>query len=204
MIGFKQYLDESSLSRIWRMTQEYDSGAISGYRGDNPKALNRQNNREIVSFLRSKGYSVTAVDGSYIENKGTDTQREVKEPSFFVVDIKNSGNLERDLRALGQKYDQDSILIVPKGGKAAYLVGTSKRSNAWPAFGTKNVVGNSRFGKVAGEFLSRIRGREFAFEAYEKDWGQPKTINGIRGQSILGAEVEKSLQEIVDSLEPIV
>lgn len=199
MENFKKFLNESGLSRIWSMTQKYTCGAISGYRGDNEPAVNKQNNREIVAYLRTKGYSVTSVDGSYIEDKGSSSQREVKEPSFFVVDIRDGGNLERDLRALGQKYDQDSILVVPVGGKEAYLVGTSQRSSAWPSFGQKEVVGSSRFGKVAGQFLSRIRGREFAFEEND-DYQEPMTINGIRGQNILASRVEQSLEEIYKTI----
>ncbi len=199
MENFKKFLNESGLSRIWSMTQKHTCGAISGYRGDNEPAVNKQNNREIVAYLRTKGYSVTSVDGSYIEDKGSSSQREVKEPSFFVVDIRDGGNLERDLRALGQKYDQDSILVVPVGGKEAYLVGTSQRSSAWPSFGQKEVVGSSRFGKVAGQFLSRIRGREFAFEEND-DYQEPMTINGIRGQNILASRVEQSLEEIYKTI----
>ena len=99
---------------------------------------------------------------------------------------------------MGQKYDQDSILVVTVGGKEAYLVGTSQRSSAWPSFGQKEVVGSSRFGKVAGQFLSRIRGREFAFE--EDEYQEPMTINGIRGQSILASRVKQDLEEIYKTI----
>ena len=153
METFKQF-HESGLSRIWSMVQQHQAGAISGFRGENDKSKNLSNNRDIKVYLLSKGYSVTSVAGNYIENFGSDNQKEVGEPSFFVVDIKDSGNLEKDLRKLGQKFDQDSVLIVPKGGKGAYLVGTSKRSDAYPSFGQKEVVGSSKFGKVAGQFLS--------------------------------------------------
>jgi len=65
------------------------------------------------------------------------------------------------------------VLIVPKGGKGAYLIGTSNREDAFPSKNNKEVVGNSKMGKVAGQFLSRIRGREFAFEnamSYNERW----------------------------------
>jgi hypothetical protein len=60
-------------------------------------------------------------------------------------------------------------------------------------------VGSSRFGKVAGQFLSRIRGREFAFEEND-DYQEPMTINGIRGQNILASRVEQSLEEIYKTI----
>lgn len=201
MKKFKQFISEtsleelreSSLSRIWRHVQDHQAGAISGYRDGNSKAENKSNNREIKAYLNKRGYSVTSVKGNYIENFGSENQREVGEPSFFVVDMNDTGNLERDLAALGKRYDQDSILIVPQGGKGAYLLGTSKRDDAFPPFKQKEVVGSSRFGKVAGQFLSRIRGREFAFESEQVK--QPSTVNGKRGWSILADKVEAELKE---------
>jgi hypothetical protein len=192
MKGFKEVLQESSLSRIWRHTQDHVSGAISGYRGDNSKDTNKQNNREIKAYLRTKGYSVTSVSGNYIENFGSDDAREVGEPSFFVVDINDTGNLERDLVRLGVKYDQDSVLIVPKGGKDAYLRGTTRRSNGPLGFNQTMVVGKGTYGKVAGQFLSRIRGREFAFEEVRP----PLTRNGKWAESKLAEMVEESLPDI--------
>lgn len=189
MLNFSEYLNESSLSRIWRHVQDHQAGAISGYRDGNSKSENRRNNQEISAFLRSRGYSVTGVQGNYIENFGSDNQKEVGEPSFFVVDIADKGTLERDLRALGERFDQDSILVVPQGGKNAYLVGTSKRDDAFPDYGQKVKVGSGRFGKVAGQFLSRIRGREFTFESVD----DPQTINGKWAMSKIAEQVESDL-----------
>lgn len=182
-------LEESSLSRLQRKVSDYESGAISGYRGENSPEVNKSNNREIKAYLMAKGYSVTAVKGSYIENFGSADQLEVSEPSFFVVDHKNTGRLEKDLVALGKRYDQDSILMVPKGGVGAYLVGTTNRDNSFLSMGQKSVVGNSRFGKVAGMFLSRVRNREFAFESVEI----PDSIGGKRAMHLLAEHVEKEL-----------
>jgi len=184
-------LEESSLSRIWRHVEDHQAGAISGYRDENDKSQNKQNNREIKSYLSKQGYSITSVQGNYIENFGSKNAREVGEPSFFVVDMNDSGKLERDLVALGKRFDQDSVLIVPQGGKGAYLIGTSKRDDSFPALGNREVVGNSRYGKVAGQFLSRIGGREFAFESEEVKL--PSTVNGKRGWSILADKVEDQL-----------
>lgn len=184
-------LEESSLSRIWRHTQNHESGAITAFRDDRSKQENRKANRELKALLRRKGYGVTSVDGSYIENFGSDNAREVSEPSYFVVDLEDSGNLEKDLKKLGQMFDQDSVLIVPKGGEGAYLVGTSHREDSWPSFGERVKVGSGKYGKVAGEFLSRIRGREFAFEEFDR----PMTYNEKWLDYRLAREKEKELDE---------
>lgn len=185
-------LDESSLSRIQSKINQFDSGAITSFRGERDLATNRTNNRKLKAYLMNRGFSVTEVKGSYLENFGADTQREVSEPSFFVSDHKGMGNLEQTLVALGRLYDQDSILIVPKGGVDAYLVGTSQRKDGFPSYGKKEIVGSAKFGKVAGQFLSRVKNREFAFESVE----MPKTINGIRGWSILAESVQQQINSL--------
>jgi len=183
-------MNESSLSRLWRKTQDHTCGSISGYRDENTRAENKANNKVILNYLQGKGYSVTSVQGSYIENFGTDSAKEVKEPSFFVCNDKvegdDGGQLERDLIKMGRKTDQDSILVIPYGGKEAYLVGTSRRDEAFPSYGQKEVVGSGRFGRAAGEFLSRIRGRKFAFEEIDR----PGTRNGKWAQSLLVKRID--------------
>jgi len=185
-----ELIDESSLSRLWRKTQDHTCGSISGYRDENTRAENKANNKVILNYLQGKGYSVTSVQGSYIENFGTDSAKEVKEPSFFVCNDKvegdDGGQLERDLIKMGRKTDQDSILVIPHGGKGAYLVGTSRRDEAFPSYGQKEVVGSGRFGRAAGEFLSRIRGRKFAFEEIDR----PGTRNGKWAQSLLVKRID--------------
>jgi hypothetical protein len=184
-------VNESSLSRIWENLKDHDAGAITGFRGDNPREKNKENNRDIKIYLRSKGYSVTSVDGSYIENFGTPTAREVSEPSFVVVDQNDTGFLHQDLIDLAQMYDQDSVLIIPKGGEDAFLHGTSKRADSFPGLGKTIRAGSGKYGKASGEFFSRIGGRQFAFE----EVNLPDTINGIRGWKIFEQEMEEKLNE---------
>lgn len=189
MKSFKEFLiNEAGLARIWDNTQKHHCGAISGYRGDNKPSENKSNNRYIKAYLLTKGYGVTSIDGTYIENFKSENEVEVKEPSFFVVDLQDTGKLERELEVLGVRFDQDSIMSIPKGGKGAYLLGTSTRDDAFPSKGEKITVGSGKFGKTSGEFLSKIKGRNFAFESVE----MPKTINGIRGWKILHDEIENS------------
>jgi len=180
-------INESSLPSIWQHTQVHVSGAITTFRADRSKQENKKNNRELKGYLRNKGYGVTSVSGNYIEQFGTENGKEVTKSSLFVVDLNDEGKLEKDLKILGAKYDQDSVLIVPKGGKGAYLVGTSDRDDAFPPKNKKETVGNSKFGKVAGQFLSRIKGRESAFESvmsYNERWAD----------AILAVRVEERMQ----------
>lgn len=189
---FQNYISESSLSRLWDHVQKHSSGAISGYRGSNSKTQNQQNNKEIMAYLIMQGYTVIKVSGNFIENFGSPDQREVGEPSFFVINTivkgDDKGKLARDLFRLGEKYDQDSVLIVPIGGEGAYTIGTTRRENTKPQYNEKMFVGNGKFGKAAGAYLSRIKGREFAFESM-----CPETINGMRGLSVLAKVISETL-----------
>jgi hypothetical protein len=161
----KKYLGESSLSRIVDHMNNYSCGIITTFRGERTKSVNRINNKEALAVLKRKGYGVTKVKGSYIENFGTDTAIEVGEESLFVVNHKvkgdDNGELENTLKKLGERYDQDSILSIRKG--EAVLIGTSKRDNAFPNYGQKVSQGSGKFGRNAFEFLTRIKGRPFAF-----------------------------------------
>lgn len=181
-------ITESSLSRIHSKLSGGTVGTITAYRSEFNKRENQQRNRSLVAKLMHKGYSVTAVRGSYIENYGSEDEKEVSEHSFMVAprDEKTAATLEADLIALGQEFDQDSVLIVTDG--KGELVGTSKRDNAWPSFGAREAVGGFKGGKAA-QFMSRVNDRSYVFEDIEA----PGTINGIRGNSILA---DKPWQEI--------
>lgn len=195
MKKWQDIVKESSLSRIQDKMSKHSAGAITAFRGDLTRKENKERNKELLSALKTKGYSVTKVKGSYIEQFGTKDAKEVGEESWFVVDDKidgdDNGKLEKDLIALGKKYDQDSILTIRDG--KGFLIGTSKRDNAFPSFGKKEPVGKGKFGKVSGEFFSRIRGRQFAFESTD-----PLTINGKWALKKMG---ERVWSEIVNESE---
>ena len=191
---YEQVINESGLSRIWGKIQNHSCGTITAFRGDKPYQQNIQNNKKILAYLQSRGYSVTSILGTYIEGFGTEQARDVNERSFLVCNDKvegdDGGKLANDLFKLGKAFDQDSVLIIPVGGENAYLWGTSDREDSFPGYNVKQPVGSGKFGKTAGEFLSKIKGREFAFEEIQ----HPLTINGKRSQSILLKEVEEILK----------
>ena len=117
------------------------------------------------------GYGVTRVDGSYIENfDDMDNRKEVSEESFFVVNLKDDSNFNNNIVKLGQKFCQDSVLLIPQGGDGAFLLGTNE---SWPGLGEKEPVGAFEGGKEA-EFMSRVKGRPFVFKEVHKQetWDQ--------------------------------
>lgn len=160
-----QQIRESSLSRVHDHMNKHDAGFITAFRDGNTRSENKTLNRKMLATLMRSGYGVTSVKGAYVMDHGTPDAKEVGEPSFFVVDIKDTNKLHPDLIKLSIQFKQESVLLVDKGGKNARLYGTSKDSK-FLDYGQSMPVGSGKYGKVAGEFLSRVRGREFAFEEF--------------------------------------
>ncbi len=164
-------INESSLSRVVHHMEKHDCGTVTAFRSKEgcggpdakpySKEDNRKRNRQLYAILETLGYGVTAVDGAYIENFGTPDAVEVKEDVYFVVDLKDKGTLEKDLRRLGEQYDQDSIMFIPKG-EMGILIGTNHCSD-FPGYGKKMPFSSRSFGKPA-EFMTKVRNRPFVFE----------------------------------------
>lgn len=185
-----QSIDESGLSRIMRHTDDHETGAITAYRGKLSKTENQKRNRKLIAQLMLKGYGVTPIKGSYIENYGTPEAKEVGEETYFVVDLKNKGNLEKDLTELGFEYEQDSILVIPKGGQGAYLIGTNDAK--YPGKGKKAKLGDRNLGQEGqeGQFVSKVKGRPFIFKEALKEYQGP---DGAMGKSAVYIEANRKL-----------
>jgi hypothetical protein len=160
-------INESSLSRIYQHSQNHDIGTITAFRDrrdcDGEKyttSEKRKRNKSLKAKLANLRYSVTPAKGEYIENYNSPEAKSVKEDIFIVVDIEDRGTLKKDLRKLGQEFEQDSILYIPKGGTAGFLIGTNNCSNGYPGMGSVIKLNNALFGK-SGEFNTRVNGRPF-------------------------------------------
>jgi len=173
----KEYMDisESSLNRVRKAWTDYDTGTITSFRdfedcGEGAKISKKDKklrNYDLRAILLSMGYGVTKVKGSWFENGNI----EVSEESFFVVDIKNKGNLKKDLITLGGKYDQDSITYA-KAGDAFYAISTNTCPRSWPGngkIGVETKLGSPIFGKSGINGFSRVNNRSFVFEGFQMD-----------------------------------
>ena len=175
-ISLEQTLDESSLSRLWKFAKEHDTGTISAFRSRTncnngekiSKAENLQRSKVLKAKLLKLGYGVTKIYGVYIENYGSDNAQDVKEESYFVVDLKDKHRLKKDLIALGLEYEQDSITYSKETGEY-YLISSNECPDGYPGKGKVGVevkLGTPMFGD-SGEFHSKINGRPFVFKSAE-------------------------------------
>jgi len=187
--NWNNFLNESGLSRVHQHINAHDTAVITAFRNDpssdegcvepvppgeqeeSPLKANKARNRNLKAVLLRMGYGVTRVDGSYIENfDDMDNRKEVSEESFFVVNLKDDSDFNNNIVKLGQKFCQDSVLLIPQGGgdegSPAFLLGTNE---SWPGLGEKEPVGRFEGGKEA-EFMSRVKGRPFVFkEVYQQE-----------------------------------
>ena len=180
---WRKFISESSLSRVHRHMEQRETAVITAFRGDiqdSSKCTERADtpsegddnlsrNRDLKAALLSLGYGVTKAKGSYIENFNTPEAFEVSEDSMFVVNLEDDPSFVDSITTLGEKYCQDSVLIIPKGAKGAYLMGTN--NSEFPGYGNKVEVGERDFGREK-EFMTKVRNRPFTFgeglETYKK------------------------------------
>ena len=173
----KNTVNESSLSRIWEHYTKHQTGTISAFRdaadcNDGKEYTLQENKRRnslLESLLLKKGYGITKIDGTYIENYGTPDAKEVQEESFFVVDIQDKGQLKKDLIKYGEMFEQDGITFAEPNGDY-YLISTNECPSGYPGrgkIGVQEKIGKPVFGKATKdteEFFSKIRGRGFVFK----------------------------------------
>ena len=175
-LKLKKYLKESSLSRLYKHMQEHDAGIITAFRdeerddaGNVVKTYTKKENQSRNARLQIKiwrKYRITEVRGAFIQNYGSEYEKEVGENSFFVVDTNDYGGIEKDLKRLGQEFNQDSIMFIPKGSLNGILWGTKKDEFSDNfvdlKFGQKKILKNAVWGKES-QFITRIKGRPFYF-----------------------------------------
>jgi len=198
----KILINESSLSRILSANIEHDTGALTAFRkgekcGEGKpysKKENKARNKSLLAKLKSKGYGITKLNGVYPEGG-----KSVKEISYFVVDIKDNGNLVKDLRSLGNEFDQDSVLIIPKGSiegdSKAYLIGTNHCDNNWLGFGKKEVFNKGKLGYDSPIYTSFVNGRPFMFESVMNEVSSPASGFGVWSMYMAS---QKHWRELID------
>lgn len=159
--------DDSSCAES--ASSEYQSGvSLKIGRGKErklPTLINKMNNRDLKAHLLKRGYGVTSVDGAFVENFGEVAAKEVKEDSLFVVDLSDDPTFFDNIRKYGRMFCQDSVLIVPKGGKGTYLYGTNNSS--FPGLDQMFETGDVKMG-VEGMAMTKVRNRPFTTKLDEK------------------------------------
>ena len=167
----KQSINESSLSRVSSYIQNYDCAVITAFRNQLINCVldekseeelslydKRARNKKLKAALMLLGYGVTNVKGSYIENYMEENAIELKEESFFVVNINNDSDFFRNIVALGKLYCQDSVIFFMDGGSDIFLYGTNHFD--FPGYEEKKQYSKFNYG-LESEFSTKVGGRPF-------------------------------------------
>ena len=167
MKTFKQFLEESSLSRIKSKSDKGGMAILSGSRGDKSSKENKARAKQLDRDIKGKGLpGATKVTGRWTENPGTKDEKKVKERSHVVTSGKKSKRkFKKAIKALGKKYDQDAVLTQTK--KTGTLSATRKGGLGQDSQG-KDVkrakAGKMRPGRSSPYGDTKIKGKTFTYE----------------------------------------
>lgn len=110
---------------------------------------------------------------------------------MFVADVENKGNLKDILKKFGKKYNQDSVLFRPKGGKSRLIITRGKK------FGneTKDSHATS-YGNSTSANYSKVGGRTFsdAIDIDDDWWPEDEEENFMKKETIFKHEMNESVQ----------
>ena len=161
MKTFREFLEESSLSRIKSKSDKGGMAVISGSRADKSSKENKARAKQLDRDIKGKGLpGATKVTGRWTE-KDDDTGKEtkVKERSHVVTSGKmGKRKFKKAIKNLGRKYGQDAVITQTKGGGGATLKRT--RKGGLPK---RNIpIGKMKPGRT-GENDTRIKGKTYTY-----------------------------------------
>jgi hypothetical protein len=119
-------------------------------------------NKHLKAALMRLGYGVTNIIGNYVQLFLLDNQIDVKEGSFFVVNLSNDPMFIKNIKKLGEVFCQDSVLIFECGGHHNYFVGTNKSN--FPGYG--EVISVGTFNPATESDLTGFRSQSFSLETW--------------------------------------
>ena len=167
MKTFKEFLEESSLSRIKSKSDKGGMAIISGSRGDKSSKENKARAKQLDRDIKGAGLpGATKVTGRWDEKDDkTGKTTKVKERSHVVTSGKKSKRkFSNIIKKLGKKYGQDAVLTQKK--KTGTVAATRKGGLGKSA--GKNVkrftAGTMKPGRSSPEGDTKIKGKTFTYE----------------------------------------
>ena len=165
MKSFKEFLNESSLSRIKSKSDKGGIATMSASRADKSAKENRARAKQLDKDIKGKGLpGATKVTGSYVEKGDDGKEKKVKERSHVVTSGKKGKRaFKKAVKSLGKKYGQDSVLTQTKktGTLSATRKGGLKDNQG------KNIkrakAGKFRPGKSSPEGDTQIKKKTFTY-----------------------------------------
>ena len=168
MKTFKEFLEESSLSRIKSKSDKGGMAVISGSRGDKSKKENKARAKQLDKDIRGKGLpGATKVSGRWDEKDDkTGKTTKVKERSHVVTSGKKGKRaFKKAVKSLGKKYGQDAVLTQTK---KTGTVSPTRKGGLGKDDSGKNVrrikAGKFKAGQTSPEGDTQIKKKTFAYK----------------------------------------
>ena len=168
MKTFKEFLEESSLSRIKSKSDKGGMAVISGSRGDKSKKENKARAKQLDRDIKGKGLpGATKVSGRWDEKDDkTGKTTKVKERSHVVTSgKKGKRKFKKAVKALGKKYGQDAVLTQTK---KTGTVSATRKGGLGKDSQSRNVkkikAGKFKPGQTSPEGDTRIKKKTFAYK----------------------------------------
>ena len=171
MKNFKEFLNESSLSRIKSKSDKGGIATMSASRADKSAKENRARAKQLDKDIKGKGLpGATKVTGRWTENPGSKDEKKVKERSHVVTSGKKSKRkFKKAVKSLGKKYGQDAVLTQTK--KTGTLSATSKgglgkkqKTKTREVNVKRAGVGKMRPGRSSTDGDTQIKKKTFTYE----------------------------------------
>ena len=163
MKTYKEFMQESSMSRLKAKADKGGTAVMSASRGDKSRKENSARAKKLDRTIRSKfGKGATKVSGRYMEkDEKTGKEKKVKERSHVISSGKmGKRKFKKAVKSLGKKYGQDAVITQQKGSKDAILKRT--RKGGLPKRNIK--LGKMKPGRT-GDNDTRIKGKTYTYEA---------------------------------------
>ncbi len=162
MKTYKEFMQESSMSRLKAKADKGGTAVMSASRGDKSRKENSARAKKLDRTIRSKfGKGATKVSGRYMEkDEKTGKEKKVKERSHVISSGKmGKRKFKKAVKSLGKKYGQDAVITQQKGSKDAILKRT--RKGGLPKRNIK--LGKMKPGRT-GDNDTRIKGKTYTYE----------------------------------------
>ena len=160
MKSFKEFLNESSLSRIKSKSDKGGIATMSASRADKSAKENRARAKQLDKDIKGKGLpGATKVTGSYVEKGDDGKEKKVKERSHVVTSGKKGKRaFKKAVKSFGKKYGQDSVLTQTK------KTGTQSATRNGGLGKSKNIkLGKFKPQGKNPEGQSQIKGKTFTY-----------------------------------------
>ena len=167
MKTYKEFMQESSLSRIKSKSDKGGMAIISGSRGDKSSKENKARAKQLDKDIRGKGLPGATKVSVRCDEKDDKTGKttKVKERSHVVTSgKKGKRKFKKAVKALGKKYGQDAVLTQTKktGTVTATRKGGLGKEAGKPV--KRFTAGTMKPGRTSPEGDTKIKGKTFTYD----------------------------------------